>query len=80
MKKDKVTYMTGRQIDKLYSVDKELLLKLKAEQEAGIEPFFDDEHPDIDVYHQETPLNGGFLSKFFNNLFNFLTFKSTTAN
>lgn len=80
MEKDKIIYMTGSQIDKLYPIDKKLLAKLKAEQEAGIEPFFDNEHPDIDVYHSKISIKGGFLSKFFNNIFNFFSFKSTAAH
>jgi len=39
--------MTARQAAKAFPIDKELYARLRAMQEAGIEPYIDDEHPDI---------------------------------
>jgi hypothetical protein len=73
---NKVYVMTAKQARKMFPIDKEKFRQLKALQDAGIEPYFDDEHPDIDVYcpnylqemqkrHQKKE---GILTKIFNRL------------
>ena len=39
--------MTAKQIAKVFPKDKELHARLKALQDSGFEPDFDDEHPDL---------------------------------
>ena len=55
MEEDKIVYMTAKQIRKKYPIDEAVMARIKALQDADIEPFFDEDCPDIDVYHPDEP-------------------------
>ncbi len=79
MEEGKIICMTSKEIDKYYPLNKEVVARTKAMQDADIEPFFDDEHPDIDVYHPEKPYKESVLSKLLNHLFGIFAPRSSAT-
>jgi len=62
---DKLIVMTSKQIDEAFPIDKELFHRLKAMQDADIEPFIDEDSPELPDLPEKQP---GIFENLFNRL------------
>ena len=74
-----MVYKSYKQIRKEFPLNEERFIRAKIQQDAGIEPLFDDDCPNIDVYHPEKPYKENVLSKFLNHLFGIFAPRSSAT-